>query len=115
MCLLCFFFFFSSRRRHTRWTGDWSSDVCSSDLGGRRAFSSCEDSLMRSTGVKFESQQIEGATARLHHAPAFEQRKPREICLLFAVPQRALNALRHKRSTIVRLDPCSRLYLLVEK
>src|SRR5690348_18515301 len=23
---------FSSRRRHTRWTGDWSSDVCSSDL-----------------------------------------------------------------------------------
>src|SRR5690348_10191917 len=26
------FFFFSSRRRHTRWTGGWSSDVCSSDL-----------------------------------------------------------------------------------
>src|SRR5690348_1843979 len=25
-------FFFSGRRRHTRWTGDWSSDVCSSDL-----------------------------------------------------------------------------------
>src|SRR5690348_6254029 len=25
-------FFFSSRRRHTRWTGDSSSDVCSSDL-----------------------------------------------------------------------------------
>src|SRR5438876_3838066 len=33
------FFFFSSRRRHTRWTGDWSSDVCSSDLqnGATRA------------------------------------------------------------------------------
>src|SRR6266487_313046 len=29
---LCCCFFFSSRRRHTRWTGDWSSDVCSSDL-----------------------------------------------------------------------------------
>src|SRR2546426_9786566 len=28
-----FFFFFSSRRRHTRLQGDWSSDVCSSDLG----------------------------------------------------------------------------------
>src|SRR5690242_20887649 len=28
-----FFFFFSSRRRHTRLTYDWSSDVCSSDLG----------------------------------------------------------------------------------
>src|SRR5690606_39763665 len=28
---LCFFFF-SSRRRHTRFSRDWSSDVCSSDL-----------------------------------------------------------------------------------
>src|ERR1039457_1851129 len=31
-CVLIFFFFFSSRRRHTRVQGDWSSDVCSSDL-----------------------------------------------------------------------------------
>src|SRR5436189_2272178 len=30
-------FFFSSRRRHTRYIGDWSSDVCSSDLALRRA------------------------------------------------------------------------------
>src|ERR1039457_5044580 len=30
--LFFFFFFFSSRRRHTRFKGDWSSDVCSSDL-----------------------------------------------------------------------------------
>src|SRR6266487_1292560 len=30
MSIFCFFF--SSSRRHTRWTGDWSSDVCSSDL-----------------------------------------------------------------------------------
>src|SRR2546430_11040658 len=29
--LVCFFF--SSRRRHTRFDCDWSSDVCSSDLG----------------------------------------------------------------------------------
>src|SRR2546430_4149507 len=37
MVLLCrccvLFFFFSSRRRHTRFDCDWSSDVCSSDLG----------------------------------------------------------------------------------
>src|SRR5215213_5825371 len=31
--LYIFFFFFSSRRRHTRLVSDWSSDVCSSDLG----------------------------------------------------------------------------------
>src|SRR6266568_4272772 len=30
------FFYFSSRRRHTRWNCDWSSDVCSSDLGEGR-------------------------------------------------------------------------------
>src|SRR5437868_15132378 len=34
MCVLFVFFFFSSRRRHTRSKRDWSSDVCSSDLGG---------------------------------------------------------------------------------
>src|SRR2546426_5089502 len=38
MCF-SFFFFFSSRRRHTRLQGDWSSDVCSSDLGARHALS----------------------------------------------------------------------------
>src|SRR2546426_12845636 len=32
MSTLFVFFFFSSRRRHTRLQGDWSSDVCSSDL-----------------------------------------------------------------------------------
>src|SRR5947199_4213469 len=31
--IVIFFFFFSSRRRHTRCLSDWSSDVCSSDLG----------------------------------------------------------------------------------
>src|SRR5690606_39278546 len=30
--LVIFCFFFSSRRRHTRFSRDWSSDVCSSDL-----------------------------------------------------------------------------------
>src|SRR5690606_39333817 len=30
-------FFFSSRRRHTRFSRDWSSDVCSSDLNSTQA------------------------------------------------------------------------------
>src|SRR5690606_39445310 len=33
----CIYFFFASRRRHTRFSRDWSSDVCSSDLVLRRA------------------------------------------------------------------------------
>src|SRR3712207_9298996 len=38
--MLCYFFF-SSRRRHTRYWRDWSSDVCSSDLGARRPPVTC--------------------------------------------------------------------------
>src|SRR5688500_19786924 len=34
-------FFFSSRRRHTRLQGDWSSDVCSSDLKRGSAIAPC--------------------------------------------------------------------------
>src|SRR5690242_21200476 len=40
-----FFFFFSSRRRHTRLTCDWSSDVCSSDLGNPMKGCPCRKSL----------------------------------------------------------------------
>src|SRR6266487_3135791 len=52
-------FFFSSRRRHTSWTGDWSSDVCSSDLQARRvwhagasSWEGDEDINSRSIGIE---------------------------------------------------------------
>src|SRR2546426_3813186 len=47
MRLFLMFFFFSSRRRHTRLQGDWSSDVCSSDLrvGGRQQLVGRADEL----------------------------------------------------------------------
>src|SRR5690606_40762268 len=38
---LCFFF--SSRRRHTRFSRDWSSDVCSSDLGVLQLLGEADD------------------------------------------------------------------------
>src|SRR2546426_6400713 len=45
-----YFFFFSSRRRHTRLQGDWSSDVCSSDLfeahGGPPAYDGLEPGVL---------------------------------------------------------------------
>src|SRR5437764_2962522 len=47
-------FFFSSRRRHTRYIGDWSSDVCSSDLharGRRVGGSAAAPSRARRRGV----------------------------------------------------------------
>ena len=35
--LVCFFFFFKQKTAYEIGTGDWSSDVCSSDLAGMRA------------------------------------------------------------------------------
>src|SRR5436189_1148440 len=39
-------FFFSSRRRHTMYIGDWSSDVCSSDLFSRKGYFAIEKSAV---------------------------------------------------------------------
>ena len=39
--LFIYLFFFSSRRRHTRYIGDWSSDVCSSDLASHYRSLTC--------------------------------------------------------------------------
>src|SRR5256885_7903585 len=46
------FFFFSSRRRHTRLQGDWSSDVCSSDLTTRMRTHVEVDPLIGMRGVE---------------------------------------------------------------
>src|SRR5690606_39353539 len=45
-----FFFFFSSRRRHTRFSRDWSSDVCSSDLNGSERRPALHTALRRPLG-----------------------------------------------------------------
>src|SRR5207302_2361668 len=47
-----FFFFFSSRRRHTRFSRDWSSDVCSSDL------------LMSSAEIRITAEPIDTARCK---------------------------------------------------
>src|SRR5215475_207403 len=50
-------FFFSSRRRHTRFSRDWSSDVCSSDLlvvlGPEHAATIAGDGLSRADVQRF--------------------------------------------------------------
>src|SRR5207248_10565190 len=66
--LVCFFF--SSRRRHTRSYGDWSSDVCSSDLqNGARA--QCAEPVTGSSGTPLcgaknrDTKSKPGVVARL--------------------------------------------------
>src|SRR5256885_4101096 len=56
------FFFFSSRRRHTRLQGDWSSDVCSSDLTSRKTKPTA--SAARSVG-RMRTRQVD--THRITH------------------------------------------------
>src|SRR6267154_4892848 len=56
-----FFFFFSSRRRHTRWTGDWSSDVCSSDLVECRQAKPPEPDLGGRPGWLYTFQRFAGS------------------------------------------------------
>src|SRR6266511_5378788 len=45
-----FVFFFSGRSRHTRFSRDWSSDVCSSDLAMRLVSTRASASTARRTG-----------------------------------------------------------------
>src|SRR5256885_8538856 len=47
MSVLDLSFFFSSRRRHTRLQGDWSSDVCSSDLPQNASAATSDAALSR--------------------------------------------------------------------
>src|SRR5690606_39712988 len=60
--LICDVFFFSSRRRHTRFSRDWSSDVCSSDLLARQLAPAVVDqalrALLKHTGVKHQGDEI---------------------------------------------------------
>src|SRR5207245_7083497 len=63
-------FFFSSRRRHTRCYRDWSSDVCSSDLGEWwSAFHDDELNALEKQALD-ANQTIKIAAARLEQARA---------------------------------------------
>src|SRR5256886_7282380 len=68
------FFFFSSRRRHTRFDCDWSSDVCSSDLGAGQ-FGEVYlriEALGRGAGFEFVDDVVGGAIPG-QYIPAVEK------------------------------------------
>src|SRR5690606_40800717 len=88
-----FAFFFSSRRRHTRFSRDWSSDVCSSDLrrpprargrrvgarGGRRVRAQaarCGRSIHRGGGMTARSEERRvGKECRTRWTPDHHKKK----------------------------------------
>src|SRR5256885_8461855 len=83
-------FFFSSRRRHTRLQGDWSSDVCSSDLGsgtGTVSISVVTPTTpnafdTRNTGVTLEIEPVvgpDGVTIDLNLVPQIVRSEERRV------------------------------------
>src|SRR6266487_2015653 len=76
--MMYFCFFFSSRRRHTRWTGDWSSDVCSSDLevaGGWRFYTREECAPVVERFVR-DGQEVRLTQAALETLAVVAYRQP---------------------------------------
>src|SRR5256885_2697371 len=72
-------FFFSSRRRHTRLQGDWSSDVCSSDLVGAQIV---VESTGRFTDAKDAAKHLRGTVRKvIISAPA----KNEDVTLVLGV------------------------------
>src|SRR5256885_12717965 len=88
-------FFFSSRRRHTRLQGDWSSDVCSSDLKQHHVVRLAEDHVVGRrgashiyecrTGPAFEHRSV--SLTKTHDLSAFDvegvqytRRAPGQLC-----------------------------------
>src|SRR5688500_19550238 len=75
------FFFFSSRRRHTRLQGDWSSDVCSSDLTRRSSVARMKVLVLNcgSSSVKYDvfddgANTVSGTVERVvDHARALDE------------------------------------------
>src|SRR5256885_4966544 len=94
-------FFFSSRRRHTRLQGDWSSDVCSSDLPAENASFHGRWVLMRY--VKARLRSVEQA---LEQPLVFVPRGLRQV----------KDALRSEEHTSELQSPCNIVCrLLLEK
>src|SRR5207248_4751416 len=79
------FFFFSSRRRHTISYGDWSSDVCSSDLDGKLTFVVVVASGDDLKEVMLEPPKVEKLSSNRHYAhsrdgdQAFQRSEERRV------------------------------------
>src|SRR5256885_7845388 len=87
---MMFFFFFSSRRRHTRLQGDWSSDVCSSDLP--------QDVLQGAFSADRKLRRRHLATTRARR-DSFLERAPSRVAVKWRMLYRAVRPL------LFALDP----------
>src|SRR5690242_18184665 len=76
-------FFFSSRRRHTNLTCDWSSDVCSSDLGRRLSLHTSRRAARRVVRWRLRRARHAAEARAIHRAAAM--RRAWALALVIAV------------------------------
>src|SRR2546430_10362443 len=96
-----YFFFFSSRRRHTRFDCDWSSDVCSSDLGHGEAWgptTSMEQTARRVVEITCKS------TTRLRASRISRDRKSTRLNSSHSQISYAVFCLKKKKTTTTMTD-----------
>src|SRR5207302_6238306 len=67
-------FFFSSRRRHTRFSRDWSSDVCSSDLTFAKSLAQHQGAVMKVTIIDYGAGNVPSVERALHRLGAESER-----------------------------------------
>src|SRR5690606_40976099 len=89
--------FFSSRRRHTRFSRDWSSDVCSSDLTGVTRRTRAAGDV--GEGLRVPKTRREATLDLLPGLKSGEEVKSGMYCSLLVcfLPNCLLNVAIHKR------------------
>src|SRR5437879_10680208 len=102
-------FFFSSRRRHTRYIGDWSSDVCSSDLPADLLLMEIEEGEVEQPNAMVEEKhEHQSARALTFEPPQLAVDAPtlnaiqRQIAALGSDLDAALAILVQRAQTITR-------------
>src|SRR5690606_40084580 len=72
-------FFFSSRRRHTRFSRDWSSDVCSSDLAGLGLIIGLAGALWTASGYVGAFMRASNSIYEIEEGRPFWKLRPLQI------------------------------------
>src|SRR5690606_33720133 len=85
--VLVFFFFFSSRRRHTRFSRDWSSDVCSSDLVPHLPRPALLPAPARGAGAAVTTTTVRWSAADLAQAVGTPPPTPQQAAVIEAPPE----------------------------
>src|SRR5688500_20136632 len=108
-------FFFSSRRRHTRLQGDWSSDVCSSDLKPKRVAKIM--SRLRSRASAAQSAFWIASEPEAAHSTFVKRLPPGRLCnrseigrasCRERVKMRGVGVVEKKKRMLVAVNPVER-------